>query len=95
MFIIVISGAFRNLSETWPVNKKYFDAIGENYQVYVHTWSKNFGTPRNVHKDQNWRGFSVNLRPRKYKTENFDVTERLVKSVIPNAIPPTAKDTKY
>lgn len=85
MFSIIISGAFRNFAETWPENKKFFDQTGEPYLVFVHTWRENYGTPRKVYKDRNWKGFSFDFLPRKYKNETFEVNEELVKSVIPEA----------
>jgi hypothetical protein len=84
MFAVIISGAFRNLAETWPQNQKMLEGINQPYQVYVHTWDRNFGTPRKVYKDQ--KGLFPNLFPQTYKEEDFSVDENKVLEIIPNAV---------
>lgn len=86
MFSIIISGAFRNFADTWPENKIFLDQLGEPYVVFVHTWRENYGTPRKVYKDRNWKGLTFDIHPRKYKDETFEINEELVRSVIPEAI---------
>ena len=85
MYAIVISGSLRNLAETWPENKKFFDTVGEPYEVYIHTWSANYGTPRKVYKDRNWKGFVLDFRPRIYESQEIEVTQDLLLSIIPDA----------
>ena len=85
MFVIVISGSLRNLAETWPENKKFFDALGEPYEVFIHTWCSNYGTPRKVYKDRNWKGFVVDFRPRIYESHEIEVTQDLLHSIVPDA----------
>ena len=84
MFAVIISGALRNLAETWPQNQKMLEGINQPYQVYVHTWNRNFGTPRKVYKDQ--KGLFLNLFPQAYNEEEFSVDEKRVLEIIPNAI---------
>jgi hypothetical protein len=86
MFVVLISGAIRNLSETWPGNKIMLDNIGEPYDVFVHTWSANFGTPRMVFRDANPKGLVFHFRERKYVDTTLHVTTGYVQSIIPGAI---------
>lgn len=85
MIAILISGAVRNLSETWPENKKRLDLLNQPYEVFVHSWTKNFGTPRKVYKDLNSRSFLFNFREMRYEEEEIHVSHDYIKSIIPNA----------
>jgi hypothetical protein len=85
MIAILISGAVRNLSETWPENKKHLDLLNQPYEVFVHSWTKNFGTPRKVYKDENRSGYAFGFRERVYQEKDFEVTQDYIKSIIPNA----------
>jgi hypothetical protein len=85
VFAVLISGAIRNLSQTWPNNKVMIDQIGKPYDVFVHTWDANFGTPRKVFKDANPNGLVFDFKERKYFEQSFQVTSDVVRRIIPKA----------
>jgi hypothetical protein len=85
MIAVLISGAVRNLEDTWPENKRYFDLLGQPYEVFVHSWSRNFGTPRKVYKDHVKFGYALNFRELRYIDKEIEVSEGYIKSIIPES----------
>ncbi len=61
------------------------DQIGEPYDVFIHTWNSNFGTPRKVFKDTNPNGLVLDFQERKYGEKDILVTSEIVQKIIPRA----------
>jgi hypothetical protein len=83
MLAICISGALRNFEEVWPTNEKIFRETGIPFKIFMHTWTQDFSTTRRVHRDINWHGFTMALKPKKYKEYGGTVLFSKIKDVIP------------
>jgi hypothetical protein len=76
MLAVLVSGALRNFSEIWPQNRAVLNSLNLDYDVFIHTWSENFDTPKSVIRDGNAHKIYINFRKLKYASERFTVSEK-------------------
>jgi hypothetical protein len=86
MLAILISGSIRNFAELWPNNKLILDALDIKYKIFLHTWTENHGTTRNVYRDTNQNGFSFSIKPKVYQENKFVVNANYLRSIVPEAV---------
>jgi hypothetical protein len=81
MLAILVSGALRNFTQIWPQNKAILDSLNLNYDVFIHTWSKNYDTHKSVIRDGNAHRLYLNFKKFKFANESYLVSEKELMSI--------------
>ena len=70
---VLVSGSLRTFDYTWPKNEKILQALGLDFDFYLHTWEQNIGTYHGVAKGVSPKSFFWRWRPTKFREpENYN-----------------------